>query len=233
MHEPSSRLAGTRAALLFGASTPLAKLLVGQMPPLRLAGLLYLGSGLGLALLLLLRVTHDPAAAHALRIPARDWPWLLVAIACGGLVGPALLMGGLARIDSASAALLLNVEGVLTAAIAWWVFKENAGRRIVLDMAAIVAGGVLLSRQPCAATLSTGALLIAGACLAWAVDNNLTHKVSTNDAMGVACLKSLLAGAGNTGLALAGGAQWPGAAAVDGDIGRRMRHFRPSSEPPP
>ncbi len=206
------------AALLFGASTPLAKLLVGQMPPLLLAGLLYLGSGLGLALLLLLRVAHDPASARALRIPARDWPWLLGAIVCGGLVGPALLMGGLTRIDGASAALLLNVEGVLTALIAWWVFKENAGRRIVLGMAAIVAGGVLLSWQPGGATLSAGALLIAGACLAWAVDNNLTRKVSACDAMGVACLKGLLAGAGNTGLALAGGAQLPGAAAVGASL---------------
>ena len=206
------------AALLFGASTPLAKLLVGQMPPLLLAGLLYLGSGVGLALLLLLRAVRDPAAARGLRIAAREWPWLLGAIACGGLIGPALLMWGLTRIDGASAALLLNVEGVLTALIAWWVFGENADRRIVAGMAAIVAGGVLLAWQPGSASLSAGALLVAGACLAWAVDNNLTRKVSTNDAMLVACLKGVLAGAGNTALALAAGAQWPGAGAIGASL---------------
>jgi len=211
------------AALLFGASTPLAKLLVGGMPPLLLAGLLYLGSGLGLAALLALRVARRPEAARELRIPRAEWPWLLGAIGFGGVVGPALLMWGLTQTDGATAALLLNVEGVLTAVIAWVVFRENADRDIVLGMLAIVAGGVLLSWEP-GGTWSVGALLIAGACLAWAVDNNLTRKVSTNDAMLVACLKGLLAGLCNSALALAAGAAWPtpsaaGASLVVGFLG--------------
>jgi drug/metabolite transporter (DMT)-like permease len=197
------------AALLFGASTPLAKLLVGDLPPLLLAGLLYLGSGLGLGGVLWLRRLRRPAASAPLRIPRADLPWLLGAIVFGGMLGPALLMGGLARTDAASASLLLNIEGVLTALIAWWVFRENADRRIVLGMAAIIAGGVLLSWQPGSAGLSSGALLIVGACLAWAIDNNLTRKVSAHDAMLVACLKGLLAGACNTALALASGAGLP------------------------
>ena len=202
------------AALLFGASTPLAKLLVGNMPPLLLAGLLYLGSGLGLGTLLLLRGLRDAAAAREMRIPRHDVTWLLGAIVFGGVLGPGLLMWGLTRIDGASASLLLNVEGMLTAAIAWLVFKENADRRIVLGMAAIVAGGVLLSWEPGGATLSPGAGLIVAACLCWAIDNNLTRKVSTNDAMLVAGLKGLLAGICNTVLALATGAQLAGPGAV-------------------
>jgi len=202
------------AAMLFGASTPLAKLLVGDIGPLLLAGLLYLGSGLGLGALLLVRRLRDPQAAREMRIPRRELPWLLGAILFGGALGPALLMWGLAQTDGATASLLLNVEGVLTASLAWLVFKENADRRIVLGMLAIVAGGVLLSWQPGATSSSAGALFILAACLCWAIDNNLTRKVSTNDAMLVACVKGLVAGGCNTALAWAAGAALPGAPAV-------------------
>lgn len=204
------------AALLFGASTPLAKLLVGSMQPLMLAGLLYLGSGLGLGVLLLARASRAraDAAAPSLRIPARELPWLAGAILFGGVLGPALLMIGLTRSSAASASLLLNLEGVLTAVLAWVAFKENADKQIVAGMVAIVAGGVLLAWQPGGATFSAGALLIAGACLCWAIDNNLTRKVSTNDAMLVASLKGVVAGACNTALALAAGAQLPAWPAV-------------------
>lgn len=197
------------AALLFGASTPLAKLLTGDVSPLLLAGLLYLGSGLGLGVLLVLRLSLGKVPAADLRIPRAERPWLAAAIVFGGVLGPALLMMGLTSTDGASASLLLNLEGVLTAVLAWLVFKENADRHIVIGMAAIVAGGLLLSWEPGGAAFSKGALFIAGACLCWAIDNNLTRKVSTNDAMLVAALKGLFAGACNTALALAGGAQTP------------------------
>ncbi|MEN9543950.1 MAG: hypothetical protein RLZZ598_783 [Pseudomonadota bacterium] len=197
------------AALLFGASTPLAKLLVGNVPPLLLAGLLYLGSGLGLGALLLLRRWRDPSASQEMRIPRPEVPWLIGAIVFGGVLGPALLMWGLTRTGAAAASLLLNVEGVLTALIAWVVFKENADRRLVIGMLAIVAGGALLSWEPGGLSFSGGSLLILAACLAWAVDNNLTRKVSAHDAMLIACLKGLTAGSFNTALALATGAAWP------------------------
>ena len=205
------------AALLFGASTPLAKLLTGGASPLLLAGLLYLGSGVGLAALMLVRRmgTGKIGALQApLRIPPGEWPWLLGAIVTGGMLGPALLMLGLSTTDAASASLLLNIEGVLTAVLAWVVFKENADRQVVFGMIAIVLGGVLLAWEPGGATWSPGALLIAAACLCWAVDNNLTRKVSSNDAMLVACLKGLIAGASNTGIALFAGATIPDAPAI-------------------
>lgn len=200
------------AALLFGASTPIAKLLVGEMPPLLLAGLLYVGSGLGLGLLLMvrqLRIGGSAPTADALRIPRNDLRWLAGAILFGGVLGPALLMLGLTRTSAASASLLLNIEGVLTAVLAWVAFKENADLRIVLGMIAIVMGGALLSWEPGAGAFSSGALLVVAACLCWAIDNNLTRRVSTNDAMLVACAKGLLAGLFNTGLAVLLGASLP------------------------
>ncbi len=199
------------AALLFGASTPVAKMLVGDVAPLLLAGLFYLGSGLGLGAVLLLRQAASGSSTPTpSKIPRAQWPWLAGAVFFGGLVGPALLMLGLTRTDAASASLLLNVEGVLTALIAWAVFRESTDRRVVLGMLAIVAGGVLLSWKPGGASISLGAAFIIAACACWAVDNNLTRKVSTNDAVLIACVKGLVAGSGNTVLATMSGAQWPG-----------------------
>src|SRR5687767_13381962 len=194
------------AAALFGASTPLAKLLVGETAPLVLAGLLYLGSGIGLCAWILLRPPGERAG-----LAKRDLPWLAGAIAAGGIAGPAFLMYGLTRSDGATASLLLNLEAVLTAAIAWIVFRENVDRRVFLGMVAIVAGGVVLSwgEMPRAGGLA-GPLLIAGACLAWAIDNNLTRRVSGGDAVSIAGLKGLVAGAANLSLALFQGAALPG-----------------------
>lgn len=191
------------SAALFGASTPLAKLLVGGMAPLALAGLLYLGSGIGLGVWLLIR-------RKPLGVALADWPWLTGAIAAGGVAGPALLMYGLRRTDASTASLLLNLEAVLTAALAWVVFKENVDKRVFMGMVAIVAGGVLLSweQAPQAAGI-VGPLLIAGACLAWALDNNLTRRVSGGDPVALAALKGAAAGAVNLGLALAMGAYLP------------------------
>lgn len=209
------------AALLFGASTPFSKLLVDGIPPLLLAGLLYLGSGIGLCLLLAIRQLRGRkggGGAVDFRIPRGDLPWLLGAIVFGGVLGPALLMLGLTQTSGASASLLLNVEGVLTALIAWWVFKENADRQIVLGMLVIVLGGLLLSLEPGGTTFSPGALFIVGACLCWAVDNNLTRKVSSNDAMLIAGMKGLLAGISNTGLAIVAGAALPSVTALSATL---------------
>jgi drug/metabolite transporter (DMT)-like permease len=200
------------AAALFGASTPFAKLLLGGVSPLVLAALLYLGSGLGLAAWIAVRV-RLPGREPAAPIPRQDWPWIAAAIAAGGGAGPVLLMQGLARTDASSASLLLNLEGVLTAAIAWTVFRENVDRRVFAGMMAIVAGGVLLSvgTAPRAGGIG-GAFLVAAACLAWAIDNNLTRRVSGGDAATLACLKGLAAGAVNLALALGLGAPLPATA---------------------
>ena len=194
------------SAALFGASTPLAKLLVGETAPLVLAGLLYLGSGIGLALWLALRGDRPS-------LPRKDWGWLAAAIGTGGVIGPALLMYGLARTDGATASLLLNLEAVFTATIAWVAFRENVDRRVFAGMAAIVAGGAVLSFQG-KPNLDAGVVLIAGACLAWAIDNNLTRRVSGADAATIACLKGLVAGAVSLSIALVAGATLPAGATI-------------------
>lgn len=203
----SSILYALAAAALFGASTPLARLLGLSMSPVLLAGLLYLGSGLGLGLL---RSVRDRGWNNP-HLPRAEWPWLLGAIFFGGMLGPVALMFGLRHSSGATASLLLNLESVLTALLAWLVFKENADRRIVLGMLAIVAGGVVLAwpQAGLAASDLSGPLLVAVACLCWAIDNNLTRKVSATDALFIAGSKGLVAGVVNTALALWLGAQLP------------------------
>lgn len=201
------------AAALFGATTPLAKALLGALSPFMVAGLFYLGSGVGLAITIFLRRAKQSAneRANEGQLRFRELPWLFGAIATGGVAGPALLMLGLNVTPAATSSLLLNLEGVFTALIAWIVFRENVDRQIFLGMLAIIAGGVALSWHPGSARLPLGALLVAGACACWAIDNNLTRKVSTNDAMVIACLKGLVAGSVNFVIALLLGASLPSA----------------------
>ncbi|MGO9556538.1 MAG: DMT family transporter [Syntrophobacteraceae bacterium] len=197
------------AAVLFGASTPFAKLLVGGIDPILLAGLLYLGSGCGLAIWLLYRSRFgdrrkDPS------IKAAQLPWLAGAIIAGGIAGPVLLMSGLKTIPASSASLLLNMEGVCTAVLAWIVFRENFDRRIVFGMVAIAAGGAVLSFSGSKQfALHWGSLMIIGACLMWGIDNNLTRKISAGDPLQIAGAKGLVAGCTNIFIAYLSGADFP------------------------
>lgn len=152
-----------------------------------------------------------------LGVARADLPWLGGAVLAGGVLGPVLLMAGLAAGSASAASLLLNLEGVFTALLAWFVFKENFDRRIALGMALIVAGGALLALAPGGlGGVDLPALAIAGACLCWAIDNNLTRKVSGGDAVAIAAIKGGVAGAVNLGIAAALGLRWPPAAAVAG-----------------
>jgi drug/metabolite transporter (DMT)-like permease len=141
----------------------------------------------------------------------RDMAWLAGAVLFGGVLGPVLLMLGLAHTPASSASLLLNLEGVLTAAIAWVVFRENVDRRIALGMLAIVAGGCVLSWTQRPHGIPWGSLGIAGACLCWAIDNNLTRVVSGGDPVRIAAIKGGVAGCITTAVALATGAHLPDA----------------------
>ncbi len=188
-------------AALFGASTPIAKLLVGEMPPVMLAGLLYAGSGLGLTVWDALRPASVPGAARA-AFGRADYKWLAGAVIMGGILGPVLLMTGLAATQASAASLLLNLEGVFTALLAWFAFRENFDRRVLVGMFLIVCGGAVLGWQPGGFAPSWPALAIAGACLCWAVDNNLTRKISAGDAVRIAAIKGLAAGAVNLAVSM-------------------------------
>jgi drug/metabolite transporter (DMT)-like permease len=194
-------------AVLFGASTPIAKLLVGEIGPLTLAGLLYAGSGLGLGAWLALRRWMRPAVRPALA--AADYKWLAGAVISGGVFGPVLLMLALSSASASTVSLLLNLEGVFTAILAWFVFHENFDRRVLAGMLLIVCGGLLLSWPSGGVSTSLPALAVAGACLCWAVDNNLTRKISAGDPVQIAAIKGLAAGAVNLVASAALGAAWP------------------------
>ena len=196
------------SAALFGASTPIAKLLLGSIDPWLLAGILYLGSGIGLSVIMAFRRLRGGAGSEA-PLARADLPWLAGAVLAGGVVGPVMLMVGLARTEASAAALILNLEGLATMGIAWLVFRENVNRRLLSGAAAILAGAMLLSWQGGAVGLGPGALAIAGACLAWGIDNNLTRKLSAADPVQIAAIKGLAAGSINLVLALWRGATVP------------------------
>jgi drug/metabolite transporter (DMT)-like permease len=202
------------AALLFGASAPFAKLLLEGTAPQLLAGFLYLGSGLGLGAVWLRRRRSAQVARETL-LTRRDIPWLTGAIAFGGALGPLLLMIGLTRTPASAASLLLNLEGAFTALLAWFVFRENYDRRIAMGMLAIVVGGLLISWE---GHLSWGGMIgplaVAGACFCWAIDNNLTQKVSAGDPVQITMIKGLVAGGVNTAIAFLLGVAWPPATRI-------------------
>jgi drug/metabolite transporter (DMT)-like permease len=205
------------AALLFGASAPAAKGLLPSTAPQLLAGLLYLGSGGGLLLYWLVRRRPREAVETPLR--RGEIGWLAGAIVAGGVVAPVLLMWGLARAPASAVSLLLNLEGVFTAGLAWLLFREHVHTRIAIGMLAIVAGGVLLSWEGRIAWGgASGAIAVAAACLAWGIDNNLTQKVSASDPVQITLLKGLVAGGTNTGLALGLGARAPAGGMVVGAL---------------
>jgi len=193
------------AAVLFGVSTPLAKLLLGDVPPVLLAGFLYGGSAVGLTIWHVLR----GARAEGPLVTRDAWPWLAGAIACGGVVAPALLMLGLSQTPAATAALLLNLEAVFTTLIAWFGFGEHYDRRIAAGMVLIVAGSVWLSWNGSGMALPVGSLLIVLACAGWALDNNLTQKVAHADPVRLAQVKGVVAGASNLSLAMVLGQHAP------------------------
>lgn len=203
------------SAVLFGISTPLAKVLVAAVPPLLLAGLLYAGSGIGLLVVLTGRRLLMRQWSSLSMPRAGEWRWLAAAILFGGVAGPLALMSGLVTVAASTASLLLNLEAVFTALLAWFLFRENFDARIVMGMAAIVGGGLLLTWSPSEHRPATlGTLLIAAACVCWALDNNLTRKVAGSDAIAIAGLKGLVAGAVNVCLALLLGEPLPSAQTI-------------------
>jgi drug/metabolite transporter (DMT)-like permease len=201
------------SAILFGASAPFAKLLLGAIDPQLLAGLLYLGAGAGLVFIHVVRRLIGLDAPEA---PLRrtDIPWLAVVIVFGGVAGPLLLMLGLARTMASSGSLLLNLEGLATMGIAWIVFRENVDRRLLIGAASILAGALVLTWQGQGVRLDAGGLLIAAACNAWGIDNNLTRRLSSADPVQIALIKGLAAGGVNLALALAFQSRLPAAQLV-------------------
>ncbi len=196
------------SAAMFGLSTPLAKLLVSDVNPWLLAGLLYLGSGFGLTILYFLRKASNSSVKEP-SLSRGDIPWLAGTVFFGGMLGPILLLYGLAQTDAASASLLLNLEAVFTLGLAWVVFREHVDARLFMGAVAIVAGALLLSWQGGFGKVGWGTILIALACLSWGIDNNLTRKISAVDPVVLTAIKGVIAGTVNTAIALGSGSLLP------------------------
>lgn len=208
------------AAALFGISTPFTKKLLSEIQPLYLAGLLYLGSGTGLSLIMMAR---NLIAGHGSRLLCREAPlkgheylWLTGAIVCGGVLAPMMLTMGLSLTYGSVASLLLNLEGLLTGIVALALFKEAVGARIWAVAALMLLGSLSLSYEPSRMTaiLPQGSLLVVGACLMWAFDNNLTRALSGKDPFSIARLKGLAAGACSLTIAAIAGEKLPSAGAA-------------------
>jgi drug/metabolite transporter (DMT)-like permease len=195
------------SAALFGAVTPISSLLLKSADSFLVAGLLYLGAGIGMG------VTAWHATGKAERSEAglsrKDLPWLALAVTAGGIVAPVLLMLGISRSSASTSSLLLNLEGLATMVIAWIVYRENADRRLLLGALAILAGAVVLTAKGWSPDLNLGSLFIAGACLCWGLDNNFTRKISAADPAVITSIKGLAGGAANLSIAALNGASLP------------------------
>lgn len=190
------------AALLFGASAPLAKLLLGEVEPIPLAAFLYLGSGLGLLGIKACQRFIQRSSKNEAQVKKADLPWLVGAILAGGVAAPIVLLFSLQQTPAATASLLLNFEGVATTLIAALVFKESISRRAGWAIALITLSSIFLSINPNASWgFSLGAIGIMAACLLWGLDNNLTRNISAKDPLMIVTLKGL--GAGSFSLAMA------------------------------
>lgn len=191
------------SAVFFGVSPPFAKMLVADIPPLVLAGLLYAGAFIGLSLYSLGRksVSVRPDREHA-SLERKDLPWLLAATVFGGIIAPISLMSGLRLTSGFTASLLLNLEGVATAVIAVLFFKENAGKRLWWSLACMTLAGIFLAWDPGRGAFNLpGPVLIALAMICWGMDNNLTRHISSRDPIQIALVKGLVSGAASLSLA--------------------------------
>lgn len=187
------------SALLFGASPPFAKHLVNDIPPVALAGFLYIGAFCGLTLYIIARkifAGRRTEEQKAVALGKKDLPWLLGAVLFGGVIAPITLMFGLTMVSGFAASLLLNLEGIATAVIAIVLFREHAGRQIWLALVCMTCAGVFLTWESETNSFNlVGPLLVVIAMLGWGVDNNLTRHISDKDPIQIALIKGLVAGA--------------------------------------
>jgi drug/metabolite transporter (DMT)-like permease len=208
-------LLGLGAAVSFGVSTPISKGLLDSVGPQLLAGLLYLGAFLALAVLIPAR-RRSPEA----RIRRADLPRLGALTLAGGIVAPVLLLVGLEQVQASTGSLLLNLEGPATLLLGVLVFREHLGRTAALGAGCIFAGAVVLTfPHGSIGGQLVGIAFIAAACACWGLDNNLTQSLTVRDPFSIVTVKTGVAATVNVGIALILGAQIPGVSIVLGALG--------------
>lgn len=196
------------SAILFGVSIPAAKYLLGEIDPWILAGILYLSSGIGLFFIFILR--HFLSISHNYsQFKQSDWKWLIGSSLSGGVIAPILLLFGLEQLLASVTSLLLNLESVFTALLAWIVFNEIADRKTVIGVLLIIAGSFVLAWEAWTGDYNLfGTLLITLTCFFWAIDNNFLQKISYSDPVLIVLIRSFVAGFTNLTLGLLFGASF-------------------------
>lgn len=201
-------LYGLAAAALFGVSVPLAKILVPATGPVMLAALLYLGAGVGVTVLS--AFLRDVREGRESGLTRPDIPLLLGIVASGAVVGPVLLLVGLQQLSAVAASLLLNLEAPFTILLAVWFFRDYLGKLELAATGLILVGALALTHGPGGFSAGwAGVAAVSGACLSWAVDNNLTQRLSIRDPLAIVRVKALAAAPISFGLALAAGETLP------------------------
>ncbi|HXI10067.1 MAG TPA: EamA family transporter [Thermodesulfobacteriota bacterium] len=209
------------AAFFFGISAPFSKLLLGSVPPLMLAGLLYLGSFAGLTAVSAVRAASGTGQSREAPVGGRDYLYLAGSILAGGVAAPLFLLYGLTSTEASAASLLLNIEGVLTVLLATLIFREHAGPRVWAAAAVMLAAGSILvyaRAEGGGLPVNAGSLLVLASSLMWALDNNLTRELSHRDPYVISRFKGLAAGSANLVLAFATGSAVPPVSSVAGSL---------------
>ena len=180
------------SALLFGASTPLSKLLLDQVSPFQLAGFLYLGAALGVSpFAARQRVFH-----RLVRLDRANARRLIGAALLGGMAGPVLLLLGLQLASAASVSLWLNLELVATAVLGAALFRDQLSGRAWAGAGTVVVAALLLSWEGQSAGILPG-LLVALACVCWGFDNHFTSLIDGLTPQETTLWKGLAAGTTN------------------------------------
>jgi drug/metabolite transporter (DMT)-like permease len=187
------------APTIYGAGIPLSKVLLDHAGPWLLTGLLQVGAGIGMSVFYFIRPRRTGIA-----LQSKDWPRFALSLVMGGVFASVLMMVGLRGTTAATASLLLNLEGVSTATIAWVLFRERFSKRLAVGLFVITAGGALLclGGDGAQVQISLAALALVGACLCWGVAANIGQRISDRDPVQMVALRGLIAGSGNILLAL-------------------------------
>ncbi|MBK1812243.1 DMT family transporter [Clostridium sp. YIM B02505] len=183
------------ASILFGASAPITKILLGQIEPVALAAFLYLGSGIGLVVFQLVSLLINRQGISEAPLKKKDLKWLLGAIIAGGVIAPIILLSSLKITPASTASLLLNFESVATTIIAILFFKESAGKQILSAVVLLTLASIILSWDfKNQWGVSIGSLGVVLACFCWGIDNNFTRNISAKNPFTIVTMKGIVAG---------------------------------------
>ena len=184
------------AAALYALNAPFSKLLLREMPSTLMAGFLYIGAGLGMGMIALIRKAKKTENAEE-KMTKADLPYVLAMIILD-IAAPIFLLSGLSHTSAANASLLNNFEIVATAVIALMIFKERISPRLWSGILFVTASCMLLSFEDISSlTFSVGSLFILLACICWGIENNCTRRLSAKDPLEIVLLKGIFSGLGS------------------------------------